>query len=331
MREKKPLDYEKLTYLRMEYDDIENLYHMSMRNPSLEVYGLRGEALSVLCLDELSILNPDKYSDEYLERAVTIYDEEQKATHFNILSASVFRRLDTIFDGESGGDLLQRTPSELILEAYHNVLDEKYYAEDGISMVQVTLIEIEKTVDWYESHIYHHDITYAGQELIRRGFNAEDLNYLSAVNLYHAFLEYAAKNAESWAFREDAYLLLKNQYTNGIDSGWLGSVVGDGADACFDRLEQSFNNMIGKTTPSISMDIISGFLQKDPDNKVYKKLAKQYIRRYRPFPSYDRKEFDSLSELGKNAFFEIGGRDPVNELMGMVSLMASEKQYATNK
>lgn len=92
-----------------------------------------------------------------------------------------------------------------------------------------------------------------------------------------------------------------------------------------DLLEEKFESIIGKTTPSVSMDIIAAFLQKNPDDKKYKKLSKQYVRRYSPFPSFDRKNFESLSDLGKKAFFELGGRDPVNELMGMVSLMASEK------
>ncbi len=323
MPEKEPVKYENFYYLGVDYEDVENLYHMSMRNPSLEVYGLSGESLSVMCLDDLALLNPEKYQDEFFERAIGIYDEDSELTHFNIITSSLFKRLDVIFGRDDSSEFLSATPTELIQDAYFKTFD-RYVVDGGFEKLKVTLFKNDiNDIDWFKTAKYYNDLIFAGQLLLKRGFNYEDLNYLDAIYTYHAFLHIAAENAEDHKYHEDAYLLLKNQYKNGIDSGWLESVTGKDADICFDNLEQRFEAMIGRVTPSVSMDIVAGFLQKDPEDKKYRKIAKQYIRCFRPFPSTTRKEFDSLSDLGKKAFFELGGRDPVNEMMGMVSLMAS--------
>lgn len=221
MPEKEPINYENLEHLIMEYDDIENLYHMSMRIPSLEVYGLRGEALSILCLDELASLNPEKYQVEYINRAVQIYDEENQDTHLNIMYKSLFRRLNSIFDVGEDNDLLSATPTEFIQDAYFKTLDRRSGGyEDGLKL-KANLLKNEFEIDWYESLTYHHDLVYAGHLLIMRGYTVDELVYKDAISFYHTFLEQAAKGASNSKYREEAYLLLKNEYKFGNKKvGW---------------------------------------------------------------------------------------------------------------
>lgn len=265
-----------------------------LRGHNLQLYG----AILLRCTD------PGKYDDYATEVMWNVYDEDIESTGER--GRSAVRMMMTIYGTRDVSEI----PSEDLAEAYFYDVDEvtnPNYRRILNSRPQRDEVDWRATVDLYA------DILTTATELYKRGFDFDDLKYTGALNSYVQTLWCAVVGAptdEREQFYNELISVIGKCDSSEVfkqETETRGLVV-----SSRDLLMQ----LVGSSTPSISMDIVANLIDVEPDNKQLKKIIKQCRRRYSSL--FNREDFDALTPLGKQAAQRLGIRSDVDAMLAFV-------------
>ncbi len=282
-------------FVLAEPEDVEAIYHLSRRGVGIQYesngYLYSGTALQRICLGDLVAVDPEKYESALEKFLHEEYQDSLLDQPQDRLNIPLFVLFD-YYDAETPAEV----PSEPLQEAYFAQLD--FLRQKGGSFVAAYRKDCP---DWRTTVYFWDTLTDTARELHERGFDSEDLMHSQVASgqvLHHGMAVQQGLPEDSEGF----YELIRTQFPR-MKTNFPEETVTA-------TLQETLEMLVEESPPSISLDAIALLREAEPDNKQYKKLAKQAKRRFHPL--YQRDNYSQLTELGKAAASRLGIYDPVD-------------------